>query len=100
MKPSIAASLISSGSIPLALAWRARRDRPMCARLAERFAISFFHRVLSGVLARRWTGFNPLAFTAAKKFERMLAKLFVVKPEAAGITAASLALIARRSSAM
>ena len=72
----------------------------MRARLFERPAISFVHSALSGVLAERWTGFNPLAFTAAMKSDRMLLKLLLVRPAATGLTAASLALIAGRSSGM
>src|SRR5438128_1128710 len=70
----------------------------MRARLFERPAISFFHAALRGVFAERWTGFKPLAFTAAIKLDRMLLKLLLVKPAATGLTVASLVLIAGRSS--
>ena len=46
------------------------------------------------------TGIKPLAFTAARKSERILAKRLVVMPTATGLTAASRALIAAISSAM
>ena len=98
MKESIAASLTSLGSIPSPLAKRARRDRPMCVRLPERSVNSFVHAGLSGVLAGRWNGLNPLNFTAATKSDRMLLKVLPVRPAAAGLTAASLALIAGSSS--
>src|ERR1700758_555553 len=70
----------------------------MRARLLERPAISLFHSVLSGAVAERRSGFNPLAFTAAMKLDRILARLLPVKPAATGLTLASLALIAGRSS--
>jgi hypothetical protein len=100
MNCSIAASSMFSGSIPLALAKRARRDRPMCTRFSESIASSFNQAGLNGALGSRWTGLRPLAFTAARKQERMLAKLFGVRPAASGLTGASLALIAVRSRGM
>jgi hypothetical protein len=42
--------------------------------------------------------FSPVAFTAAKKFDRMLLLVLLDRPAAAGLVAASLALIAGRSS--
>jgi hypothetical protein len=72
----------------------------MCARLALIFANSFFHFGLNGVLGADRVGFKPLALTAAKKFVRILLKVFGVRPATAGVMAASLALIAGRSSGM
>ena len=58
-------------------------------------------RGLSGVLAERCTGFNPLTFTAVRKPERRLAEgLGTSIPAAIGLTLASLALIAGKSSGM
>src|SRR6266481_8864023 len=100
MKASSAVSSISPGSILLALAKRASRDRPICARFSESMAINSVQAGLSGVFDFRSTGLKPLAFTAARKSERMLAKLFAVKPAAIGLTAASLDATAGRSSRM
>src|SRR5262249_5573701 len=55
---------------------------------------------LKGDLSSTLSGFIPLAFTAARKSERMLAKRLAVKPNAAGLTAASRALIAPISRGM
>ncbi len=55
---------------------------------------------LNGDLPLALTGIMPLAFTAARKSERILAKRLVVIPTATGLTAASRALIAPISSAM
>src|SRR5262249_49357094 len=98
MNASIAAPLISSGSMPLPVACRASRDKPICSRLAESFANSFFHRRLRGVLVERRTGLNPLASTAAMKLVLILLKVFGLRPKAAGVMAASLMLVAGRSS--
>src|SRR5262249_52075518 len=54
---------------------------------------------LNGVLANA-TGIISLALTAARKSERMLAKRLAVMPTAAGLTAASPALIDSMSSRM
>ncbi len=56
--------------------------------------------MLNGVLAERSTGLRPLALTAARKSERMLAMVLGVSPAATGLMAPSLALIAGRSSGM
>ena len=53
---------------------------------------------LMGDLSSILSGFTPLAFTAARKSERMLAKRLAVRPNAAGLTLARRALIAPISS--
>ena len=76
MKLSTTVSSICPGSIPLALAKRASRDRPICARFSKSIAINSVQAGLNGAFDFRSTGLHPLAFTAARKPERMLAKLF------------------------
>src|SRR5262249_34131052 len=52
------------------------------------------------VRAEERTDFNPLALTAPRRLVRMLLNVLRLRPETAGAMAASLALIAGRSSGM
>ena len=98
MKPTMTSSLTSPGLIPWALAYRASRDRPICARRPDRRSSNSTHSGLKLFLPV--TGFTPLAFTAAMKSDRMLAKRFADMPTASGLIALSRTAIARISSGM
>ena len=89
-------SLTSHGLIPRALAYRARRDRPIWARRPERRLNSFAHSGLKLLLAV--TGCTPQNLVAARKSERMFARRLVVMPAARGLMVLSRAAIQGMSS--
>ena len=74
MKSPITLSLMSLGAIPRALAKRARRERPMRGRKPESCSNRPVQAALNGDLPKALAGIMPLAFTAARKSERTLAK--------------------------
>src|SRR5262245_15463842 len=95
-------SLISLGESPRPLAKRASRLKPMWARRPESRANRSTQAGLNTGLPPDFilTGIKSLAFTAARKFDLTFEKVFVARPAATGLTAASRGLIAAMSSGM
>ena len=79
-------SSIPPGWIPFALAKWPKRESPRLVRLPKRWAKSWRHSGLRATFRSALTGSSPLAFTAATKSERILAKRLGVIPTAIGLT--------------